>query len=131
MADLIVDAPGPRPSRRGFFYYASAIVAGLALKRTALPADPDPADKAIAAFRAASAAIADIPDWEDLAATPAWKQRELALWDLARTRPTTRDGAHRMMSEIIMEELGGDGLQGDEPIMTAINSLMGALPHLA
>lgn len=119
----------PKPNRRGFLFYGSAVVAAAGLAKVALPSGPDPVYQAIEAYRAASATIEayygdDDREWNRLEDI-----RDEALRVLSRTKPTTKDGAHAMMAEVFMHEAGGDIVNiAASPISAAIGTLLAAWP---
>lgn len=122
-----IETHTPNPNRRGFLFYGSAVLAAFGLSKVVLPGGPDPVFAAIDAFHAAASAVLNASDTSDLAMEPLFLERERTLFAMAQTKPTTKEGAHAVMAEVIND----DSYMVDfshSPIPHAIDALLAAWP---
>jgi hypothetical protein len=98
---------------------------------TPLPAKPDPVHDAIAKFRkAASDVEATTHSMEGQEFMALMNERDEAMRLLALTKPTTKDGAHALMSEVIMDMAGSEIPNiCASPLSAAIGTLLVAWPE--
>lgn len=121
-----VETHTPKPNRRGFLFYGSAVVAAAGLAKVALPSGPDPIHAAIDAFEQAALAYLNGPEDDD-ASQPLFDVREEKLDALAQIAPTTRDGVKRLLDVLWQEE--ASSIDDLSPLAGALRNITAQFPE--